>query len=266
MTSTVTEATKIFIQSHTYAGVSDTVYIIAILLFLVLLIQKELMRAQGGPRARIGVDALNIAIGPLLLTFVVIMIVRFVDILYPNVYFTSLARRDDVQRSGQGAGTPPKATPTPTVIGIAPSVPIATPSPGPMATPRSRPTSTSTPRTTMSLHTTPMASALLPAVLLNPEAMHFGRQRVGTTSAVRVVYVVNVGGAPLTVTTVAITGLDPGDFAESDRCTDANIGLTGGCAIRVRFTPLTTGTRSATLVIVDNVPGSPQAVPLSGQG
>jgi hypothetical protein len=96
--------------------------------------------------------------------------------------------------------------------------------------------------------------------------MHFGRQRVGTTSAVHVVYVVNVGGAPLTVTTVAITGLDPGDFAESDRCTDANIGMMGECSISVRFTPLTTGTRSATLVIVDNAPGSPQTVPLSGQG
>ena len=59
------------------------VHIIAILLLLVLLIQKELMRAQGGPRARVGVDALNIAIGPLLLAFVVIMIVRFMDILRP---------------------------------------------------------------------------------------------------------------------------------------------------------------------------------------
>jgi hypothetical protein len=240
--------------------------IIAIFLLLVLLIQKEIMRAQGGPRARAGVDALKIAIAPLLLTFGVVMILRFVDILYPNVYFTPLARRHDVQQSGQGAGTPPKATPTPTIIGIAPPVPIATPSPGPMATPRSRPTSTSTLPTTMSPRTTPTASSLAPVVLLNPEAMHFGRQRVGTTSAVHVVYVVNVGGAPLTVTTVAITGLDPGDFAESDRCTDANIGMTGGCAIRVRFTPLTTGTRSATLIIVDNAPGSPQTVPLSGQG
>jgi hypothetical protein len=41
------------------------VHIIAILFLLVLLIQKELMRAQGG------------------LSFVVIMILRFVDILLP---------------------------------------------------------------------------------------------------------------------------------------------------------------------------------------
>ena len=57
--------------------------IIAILLLLVLLFQKDLMRAQGGPRARVGVDALNIAIVPLLLSFVAIMIVRFVDALFP---------------------------------------------------------------------------------------------------------------------------------------------------------------------------------------
>ena len=59
------------------------VHVIAILLLLVLLLQKEIMRAQGGPRARVGVDALNIAIGPLLLSVVVIMIVRFMDILLP---------------------------------------------------------------------------------------------------------------------------------------------------------------------------------------
>ena len=59
------------------------VHIIAILLLLVLLIQKELLRAQGGPRARVGVDALNIALGPLMLSFVVITIVRFMDILLP---------------------------------------------------------------------------------------------------------------------------------------------------------------------------------------
>ena len=59
------------------------VHIIAILLLLVLLIQKELLRAQGGPRARVGGDALNIAIAPLLLSFVVIMVLRFADILLP---------------------------------------------------------------------------------------------------------------------------------------------------------------------------------------
>ena len=62
---------------------ATSVHIIAILLLLVLLIQKELMRAQGGPRARVGVDALNIALGPLFLSFVVIMVLRFADILLP---------------------------------------------------------------------------------------------------------------------------------------------------------------------------------------
>jgi hypothetical protein len=59
------------------------VHTIAILLLLVLLIQKELMRAHGGPRARVGVDALNIATAPLLLSFVVIMILRFAVIFFP---------------------------------------------------------------------------------------------------------------------------------------------------------------------------------------
>jgi hypothetical protein len=114
--------------------------------------------------------------------------------------------------------------------------------------------------------TAPTASPVLPTVLLNPAAVDFGQQRISTTSAVHPVYVVNIGDTPLTVTMVDITGPDPGDFAASDSCTDASIGMTGGCIISVRFTPLTTGTRNATLVIVDNAPGSPQTVPLSGQG
>jgi hypothetical protein len=102
--------------------------------------------------------------------------------------------------------------------------------------------------------------------LLNPATVQFGQQPVGITSTVQTVDVVNVGGAPLTVTSVAISGPDPGDFTELDSCAAASMGATGGCTISIWFTPLTTGTRSATLVITDNAPGSPHTVPLSGQG
>ena len=97
--------------------------------------------------------------------------------------------------------------------------------------------------------------------------MDFGEQRVSTTSVVQGVYVdvVNVGGAPLTITSIAITGADQGDFAEIDSCA-GSIGVMGRCVISVTFTPLTTGRRSATLVIADNAPGSPQTIPLTGHG
>jgi hypothetical protein len=95
----------------------------------------------------------------------------------------------------------------------------------------------------------------------------FGEQPVSTTSVVQAVYidVVNVGGAPLTITGIAITGADQGDFAESDSCA-GSIGVMDRCVISVRFTPLTTGRRRANMLIIDNAPGSPQTVPLIGYG
>jgi hypothetical protein len=96
----------------------------------------------------------------------------------------------------------------------------------------------------------------------------FGEERASTTSVVQAVYVdvVNVGGAPLTITSIAVTGTDQGDFAENDSCAGTSVGVTGRCVIDVRFTPLTTGMRSATLVITDNAPGSPQTIQLTGHG
>jgi hypothetical protein len=115
---------------------------------------------------------------------------------------------------------------------------------------------------------TPTSTATLPSpdVLLNPIVEHFGNQSVGTTSAAQRIYLVNLGPTPLTVRNIAITGSDPGDFAEADTCTGATIGTYGGCTIDVRFTPMSSGMRSAGLAITDNAAGSPQDVPLRGRG
>jgi hypothetical protein len=85
MTSTITEVTITTIVSNTYDALSTTVGVIAILLLLVLLIQKELTRAFGGPRSRIWMRALDVAIVPLLLTFSLIVIMRFVDLLSDSI-------------------------------------------------------------------------------------------------------------------------------------------------------------------------------------
>jgi uncharacterized PurR-regulated membrane protein YhhQ (DUF165 family) len=83
MTTTVTEATKQFILSNSF-GVSTSVGLIAILLLVALMVRQELLRAYGGPRARIGVEVAKGFIVSLLLAFVVIVILRFAHILYPD--------------------------------------------------------------------------------------------------------------------------------------------------------------------------------------
>lgn len=81
MTSTVTEVTTAAITSASYEALSISVGVITIMLLLILLILKEGMRAYGGPRSETWMETLNVAIIPLLMTFTLIMALRFGDLL-----------------------------------------------------------------------------------------------------------------------------------------------------------------------------------------
>jgi hypothetical protein len=103
-----------------------------------------------------------------------------------------------------------------------------------------------------------------PALLLNPDAVHFNRHDGRARRTAQTIYVVNVGPAPVTIRTITITGADRAAFAEADTCTRSAVGMYGRCTISVRVAPLAGGgPRKATLVITANAPGSPQRVPLS---
>jgi len=65
---------------------------------------------------------------------------------------------------------------------------------------------------------------------------------------------------------VQFTGVNAGDFAETDTCANATITAGGSCAISVVFTPSTNGPRAATVKIADNGGDSPQSMTLSGRG
>lgn len=83
MTTTVTDATKTFISSNSLAGVATTVGLVAVLLLVALMVEQELLRAYGGSRARMGIEVTKGFIVPLLLAFVVIVVLRFAQILHP---------------------------------------------------------------------------------------------------------------------------------------------------------------------------------------
>src|SRR5207247_4850984 len=87
----------------------------------------------------------------------------------------------------------------------------------------------------------------------------------GTTSPAKSVTLKNTGTASLTITSIAITGTNAGDFAQTHSCGSS---LTAGasCTISVTFKPTASGTRSAALSVSDNAAGSPQKVNLSGIG
>jgi hypothetical protein len=102
-------------------------------------------------------------------------------------------------------------------------------------------------------------------IQLTPTSVNFGNQPVGTTSLPRKVTVTNKGSVAVKVTSIMITGLNAGDFAETNTC-GRSIAAGGSCFIKVTFAPTAKGVRTASVSISDNGGGSPQKVSLSGTG
>ena len=107
-----------------------------------------------------------------------------------------------------------------------------------------------------------------PAVTLNPTSLSFGNQDVGTTSAAKSVTLTNSGTAALTISSIAVSGINAGDFAQTNSCPLSPSTLAAGanCTMSVTFSPSATGSRSASVTISDNATGSPQTVALLGTG
>jgi hypothetical protein len=104
-------------------------------------------------------------------------------------------------------------------------------------------------------------------VNFSPLALSFPSQAVYTTSSALTLTVTSMGVSNLTISSVAIGGTDPGDFANTaNSCTGANLNLNGTCTVDVTFTPSAAGSRSASLLFTDSASGSPQTVNLTGTG
>jgi uncharacterized repeat protein (TIGR03803 family) len=107
-----------------------------------------------------------------------------------------------------------------------------------------------------------------PIVSLSPTNLNFDPQGFDIPNTPQTVTLTNSGGAPLLITSIAITGADGGDFSESNNCPINPTALPPGghCSITIVFSPTASGTRNADVTITDTAPGSPQMVPLTGIG
>jgi hypothetical protein len=70
-----------------------------------------------------------------------------------------------------------------------------------------------------------------------------------------------MGSAPLLIASKTITG----DFAETDDC-GTMVAAASLCTFNITFTPTANGTRTGTLAIANDAPGSPHSVALTGTG
>ena len=106
------------------------------------------------------------------------------------------------------------------------------------------------------------AGALSPA----PSSTSFLSQTVNTTSASQAIAVTNDGPGPATIGSIAITGTNQGDFAQTNNCpiSPATLAVSAFCTINVTFTPQAANLRSAAVSITAT--GNSPSVGLSGAG
>jgi len=100
-----------------------------------------------------------------------------------------------------------------------------------------------------------------PSVAANPASVAFGNQTLGVASGGQTVTVSNTGTAAASISSVSTSG----DFAQTNTC-GSSIAAGGSCTVSVTFTPTASGSRTGSLSIASNAPGSPATVALTGTG
>ena len=107
---------------------------------------------------------------------------------------------------------------------------------------------------------------LVPQAVLTPTTVSFATTAAGSTATAQGLTLSNPGTAALSITSVALGGTNPTDFAISANTCGSSLAAGGTCTISVTFTPASAASFAATLSVVDNATGSPQTAALSGTG
>jgi len=109
---------------------------------------------------------------------------------------------------------------------------------------------------------TPVSAAgMASGIALFPSTVTFGNQTVGTTSPAQLVSLTNIGADTLNIAGIVAAG----DFSQVNNC-GTSVASGGSCAVAVSFAPTAAGSRTGTISVVDDAPGSPHTVSLTGTG
>ena len=116
-------------------------------------------------------------------------------------------------------------------------------------------------------HSLAALSTGLPLASLSTRSLAFGSQPLGNPSTPQSLTLTNTGAAALSLFSVTITGVHPGDFTKTaDTCTGATLASAASCSITARFNPTALGPRNAAFLVTTNAPGSAHLVLLAGTG
>ena len=109
-------------------------------------------------------------------------------------------------------------------------------------------------------------SGVASGVSLAPTALVFTDQALNQTSSPRQFSITNSGTALLTVSSLSLSGPCAAQFAISSAALPVSLAPGQSSNVGVTFTPVELAQCNATLNVVSNAPGSPHALPLSGNG
>jgi HYDIN/CFA65/VesB family protein len=102
-----------------------------------------------------------------------------------------------------------------------------------------------------------------PLISFSPTSLNFGTVKQKSVTSLTVV-VSNPGTGSLTITSIALQGNDEDNdlFTITNKCTSA-VAPGGNCSFTVTFSAQETGSMTQTLLVTDNVTGSPQQIPIT---
>lgn len=106
----------------------------------------------------------------------------------------------------------------------------------------------------------PAANGAAPTAGIQPAALSFAAQSVGTLSASQLIRISNGGTAPMQLTALTLSGADAALFLKTDDCA-ASLAPGQSCVAAIAFKPDSAGTKSATFTVnVDATSSSSIAV------
>jgi Abnormal spindle-like microcephaly-assoc'd, ASPM-SPD-2-Hydin/Glycosyl hydrolases family 39 len=104
------------------------------------------------------------------------------------------------------------------------------------------------------------------SITTSPSSLTWGPGSVGSVSSAQTVTLHNSSTAAISISSIALTSTDPGDFNISSNTCGTSLGAGASCLVSVTFKPTAVGTRVALLSATDGASNSPQTVTVSGTG
>jgi hypothetical protein len=103
-----------------------------------------------------------------------------------------------------------------------------------------------------------------PQATVTPVSYNFGSVNVGATTPATTISVSNPGTAPLTITSINLTGANAASFTIASNSCGATLAAGASCAVNVTFSPTAGGGLSVALNVVDSI--GTQTSTLAGTG